>query len=702
MSTDTPKPSPDARAAQQAAFRAAQQALQTRTQPSPPAAPPANALASVAEDDDPNMPLVPGTTGALVSADTLDAARAVLTEPQRVCEIVRYTYVAPDPFEGFPAERAHALAPLLSGGEQGFGLSRLPSEFHRLDGNAKLDYLLDLPDPALTLQALPAEEFVFLLKDVGLSDAGSLLSLATPHQMQTLVDLEVWDADEIDRLRFAHLLALALDAGAETTERFVAAQEDGLLCHFVSGSARVYESAEEAEEELPEDWEQFIAPDGTMVVGLPFGDEAVGPIRALLDAIFRVDIERGRRVLRATRWELRMSMQEDLYETRNKRVAGHGFPARDEAQEIYRFVSPAEAKAHALELLAGEGADEGAAVPFVPEALSARTDLVLHGLHGAPFLARAVTHCTGEERERLQLGLVHLAYHLQAARAARPSETAELPRWTRHAILTADMGLDWLADGDVERGAALLRVMPLRELFGVGHSLVVVLHHRAVRLRRRLGGQLDAVGPELAPMVAALCQPLPERPEPRAPQTAPPVGIPEDVDQDAPTPPSTRPYERLSELSEARALLAGLETAVDVVERLGDAPLATVLSRLAIDMSGDSGDALTLTSLLASAIAWSVLEGQAKVAVIPMDDARRFLVTAFEGPTGYRKVKGELRNALSRALLANPALNDADLGPMEGLLNRTLTRLDTELGGLDPTGPLDARFIGAALAIAAD
>ena len=556
-----------------------------------------------------------------------------------------------------------------------------------------MDYILDLPDPNQTIQALPAEEFVFLVKDLGVSDAGALLTMASPRQLQVLVDLDVWDGDEIDRLRFAHVLAVAMTAGPDTTERLLAAQEDGLLCHFVSGSARVYETAEEAEEQLPEDWEQFIAPDGTMVVGLPMDDEAHAPIRAILDGVFRVDIKRGRRILRATRWELRSSMQEDLYETRNKRLADHGFPARSEALETYQFISPAEALERADALLRGEAEGLEAVRPFIPEARRARTDLALSGLAGAPFLARAVAACEPEQQARLQLATVLLAYRIQAARAERPSETDELSGWTRHAVLTANLGLEWLSRGELERGTALLRVAPFSELFRVGHSRVVTLHHRAMRLRRRLGGDVDAVGRGLSPWLAGLCRPLPMRPMPADGRRLDQLDDPEHRRG------ADRPYESQAELDEATRLLRGVEGGVALLETIGGDTVANMLQRLSLQLSDDRGQDLSLTSLLGTVIAWALLEGEPQVEPLSAAQVQQLLDEAFEGPSGGRKVRASLRRAMHTALLLNPDLEDDALEAVEHLLNVTLERLDQELGGLDPKATLDLRFIGGALAI---
>lgn len=693
----------------EALFRQAQQALQSRAlaaaDPADVALPPS--VLPTGHDEaggDDDMPLMVGASGYMVRADTLDAARAALADPERVGDLVRQTYVAPDPYEEFPLERKQALAPLLAHGEQGFGLSRLPAEFHGMTGTEKLDYLLGLPEPAVVLQALPAEEFTFLLKDIGLSDASPLLALASPRQMQTLVDLDVWQGDEIDRRRFAHLLAVAVNANQETVDRFLASQEDALLCTFISGSARVYESAEEAEQQLPEDWESFISPDGTMVVGTPMGDPAVPPIRVILESVYRVDLMRGRRILRASRWELPISMEEDLYETRNKRNDDHGFPPKEKAREVYNFVSPAEAREQADRLLAGDHAEMGEALPFIPDELEARADLALHGLAGAPFLAKAAALCSEETHSRLQLAMVRLAYELQAARAERPSETDELPTWSRHALLTANMGLSWLARDDAERGAALLRLTPLRELFRVGHSLVVALHHRAIRLRRRLGGRVELAGPELGRLLAGLCRALPERPIPQVASAAQEfdAGRMADGEDEGAQKPQFRPFERREELAEAGALLAGLEATVGLLEGLSGDALPTVVARLSLEMVEGVDEELELTSLLATAIAWTVVDGSPRLTALAPSTARRFLREGFTGPVGARRVKPALRAALSRSLLANPELSDAEVAPLEGFVERTLARLDDELGGLDPAAELDARFAGTALILATE
>ena len=193
--------------------------------------------------------------------------------PPRVVERLVALGVAPDPYEGEEQARALALAPLLDG-DNAFGLLRLGASWRARSGNEKLDFLLALPDPEATVQALAAEEFVFLAKDIGTADTAALLTLASPAQLQATIDLDSWRHDLFDRERFAHWVAVCAQAGEMALDRFIASQQSAVLTCFLGGSVQVFENREDADEAIPMGQEVFSSPDGAFLRRMmmsPFG-----------------------------------------------------------------------------------------------------------------------------------------------------------------------------------------------------------------------------------------------------------------------------------------------------------------------------------------------------------------------------------------------------------------------------------------------
>ena len=210
--------------------------------------------------------------------------------PALVVELVAQRGTAPDPYEDDAEARALALAPLLDG-DRPFGLLRMGSEWLGRSGNEKLNFLLSLPDPEATIQALAQEEFVFLAKDIGTADSAALLTLASPGQLQATVDLDGWRLDRMDRDRFARWFTVCSQAGEIAIDRFVASQQSGLLTLFMAASIRVFENREDAEELMPEDAEIFSSPDNAFLLAADPNDRFLPVIRDLIASLYRIGVE---------------------------------------------------------------------------------------------------------------------------------------------------------------------------------------------------------------------------------------------------------------------------------------------------------------------------------------------------------------------------------------------------------------------------
>ncbi|GEM_PF-2706149 len=616
--------------------------------------------------------------------------RQVEHNPGAIAEAVQRDGTGPDRWQDDPQGRALALSPLLEG-RTVFGLARLGTTWQLRTGNEKLDFLLSLPDPEATVQALACEEFVFLAKDIGNSDCAALLTLASPEQLQATVDLDAWPLDRFSHDRFAHWLSVVSQAGTATVDRFVASQATAVLTYFVSGSVRVFEDREEAEVHMTTDREVFTSPDGAFVLIADPEDDRLPAVRILIDSIYRIGVEYGRRVLRAIRWELPASLEDDLQDRRDRRVATHGFTSRYQAREAYDWSQAADLPDRLDVALAAQDEPQPDLLRPWTEG-GQRTGLALSRVSGSSFLSRALEACSESVRQRLEVAFTRLAYRIQSARAAGPAEIDELHTWTRHAVCTCDIGLESLCGGDLDKATAALEHIPLVDLFRAGHGAVVRLHHSARRLRRDIGGDegLHLLDDDGADKVRALLRGLPE--------LATGTAMPDSADESRQVVVS-RPFESLAEVRSSGRELRRMNAAVALVRRLADASPIDAVQLLADDLPNGVSDDLRLSSLVGTVIAWTILDGKPRLLPLAARDVQRFLAVAFDGIGGHRKIRKELRAALIRALVSSPHISDDDVTPIEELVAHVLGRLDEELGGLDPTADVDPRFVGTAVAV---
>lgn len=104
-----------------------------------------------------------------------------------------------------------------------------------------LNSLIELPDLAGTLQALPAPLFAALVRQVGVEDAGELIALATPEQLVQAFDEDLFvseragERESLDVGRFVTWLEVLLEAGDEVAARRIAELDEDLVALALGG-----------------------------------------------------------------------------------------------------------------------------------------------------------------------------------------------------------------------------------------------------------------------------------------------------------------------------------------------------------------------------------------------------------------------------------------------------------------------------------
>ncbi len=553
---------------------------------------------------------------------------------------------AADPYADDPQARALALAPLFDS-DEARTLWTVGG-----DGAARLELLLDQPDPAAVVQALPPQDFAWLVRDVGENDAPELLALASPRQLQAVVDFSAWRGPGLHGDAVLTWLAVAEAAGLEVAERFVVAQEDGVLCLALLEHLRAIPDHAEVEAELPDDGEVFLSPDGAFRLIADPADPLLPAARRLVDLLFAHDLLRARAVTKGLYWELPAQLADDVEQSWTARMEELGLHSPVEARAIYAYRDPL-AWQRSLERNVAEGA-----LPLpdtaAPAAAVGQFGLAVASARQPPLFAQAMARLTAAEAARVATAAQVLAYRAHAANAASIGHIEELPRWSRHALTTVALALHHGCGGDVGVAADLLRAWPLADLFAVGHSLVVIQVHRARRLRTALGGEAGValLAADDATFLRNLLGRLP-------------------LVQDGPT---WRPVETPADLAALAQRLADLEALQQILAPTGAGWRLDALPKGA-----------SLQMLLATALAWRAL-GQPP-SQQPLDAAavRALVGTAF--------ARGRWRADVRLALAAGPeALRPA--------VTAALDALEAELGSLDAAGAIDLRFIGDVVLLA--
>jgi len=104
-----------------------------------------------------------------------------------------------------------------------------------------LNRLIEVPDLARALQALPVQTFAALVRKIGLEDAGELVALATSEQLAHAFDEDLFvsehagQRESLDVGRFAVWLEILLEAGDEVAANRVAELDEDFVAHALSG-----------------------------------------------------------------------------------------------------------------------------------------------------------------------------------------------------------------------------------------------------------------------------------------------------------------------------------------------------------------------------------------------------------------------------------------------------------------------------------
>jgi hypothetical protein len=306
---------------------------------------------------------------------------------------------------------------------------------------------------------LPPAELCFVVKAIGLADAGWLLEHASEEQIATAVDLDAWSGRLPDRGRLGVWLAALGAAGEETLLRAARGLDFELLVYELRARISVVLTGRDEFVDLPSG---ALSLDGQFhLIPRESGDD-LEDVLALLQTLFQHDYWFYHRLLQAVDMELDDDLEEWALRWRSGRLQDLGFPPLDDAKRIYAYLKPGQlaelpAEPHALEV--GEWP-----LPVFMPVLPVGRDAEL-------LLFRALAALPEAERRPLLFAFLALVNRVAVADALPLGDAETLPQATEKAARLASRGLAHVA---TERGvtpAEALRRGTLERLFRVGANL---------------------------------------------------------------------------------------------------------------------------------------------------------------------------------------------------------------------------------------
>jgi hypothetical protein len=355
-----------------------------------------------------------------------------------------------------------------------------------------VDSLLSRPDATRLLRATPIQPLYLLIKSLGLADAHELIAMCLPEQIQGLIDLDVWDRDELKSGQLGAWLSHLVELPPQRCASHVRKLDPELVTTFLANQVRVYDLSEE---DLVPDEPQgmfYETPDRFFVIDiLPSQDgdsDRAVLIHRLLEHLYRGDLDLARAVVNAARWDSGAETEELAYRFRSGRIADLGFVEYYDALRIYQEVDPkakppakttAATHKHPAQHAAGDVKGTGPG-GFLDAESGLWVQLVPQLGQPSSLLYRVTSGLDESERNDLLQELVYLGNQAMSADRVPMDDLAQTEQTLQRTAGYLLLGLAQLCGqkgaqaGSAHESAVaidMLRSVPLAYLFRLGHSL---------------------------------------------------------------------------------------------------------------------------------------------------------------------------------------------------------------------------------------
>lgn len=343
-----------------------------------------------------------------------------------------------------------------------------------LPAKTRQERILASPRSLDLVRGLSSESLFYTLKEIGLTDAGGLLGLASPEQVRDMMDLDCWRKDRLDGQRLLSWLMFLDEAGSGKLAEWALQADVELLVWLVKRHCEVVRKAD-IEHEPDFNPGRYFSFDDQYLLRF-VGDEE--PILGLLLERLRVlDYRFYTHILEQTLFELETQLEEEALRWRMARLADRGYPDFEQARELFRIVPPHTVRPERYPrtgLPPSRSRDTEAVIP--PD------HAVLLVSEARSFFGTALAAAEPAIRERLSIELAYLTNQVVMAEACDTGELSEIRRCAELVCDVLNIGLEYAAQGDPDRAAQLVQDSQLHAFFQIGWSLVLGLYQRAKHL----------------------------------------------------------------------------------------------------------------------------------------------------------------------------------------------------------------------------
>ncbi|MDY6824081.1 MAG: DUF6178 family protein [Thermodesulfobacteriota bacterium] len=351
-----------------------------------------------------------------------------------------------------------------------------------LPAREAMDMILDAKDAMPMVHSFAEQDFYFLVNEIGPHDAIELLSLASNKQWEYMLDVSVWQQDEIHIDSVVQWFDLLMRADANRFRKWMITDKAPFLELFLYYNLEV--GMLEHDQDPSVFGPEFFTFDDLYYVrfvkkgkcGMDT-DEKADDFRqkvlyGFLKRLAEQDYEAYMEVLFYTANVLPAEAEEEAYRLRNVRLAEKGLLPFEEAVGVYRYVRRADQ-------LPEKGAPAGILdakmpVPFSPTTMIDRTTV---------FSQALACIDSQEALQELQTEFAALCNRIAVSDRMAVKEKKDLAHVVDKACGYIHIGLQEVIEGDAPpdagEAAALMGRYFITDIFRLGYSAVSTLKRQA-------------------------------------------------------------------------------------------------------------------------------------------------------------------------------------------------------------------------------
>jgi len=357
-----------------------------------------------------------------------------------------------------------------------------------LPPESALDAILDSPHAPALVQSIPEGDLHLLVNEIGAEDALPLLSMASDDQWSYILDMEIWDGDQIASASFTSWLNHLMEADPErlTGSFFESHLEDMALYLFKNVEVKIAGTNIDPEE-ADDSWDTFDrefffrpinAPD--IAASESYIHDREGILLRFLEHLASQDYSRYLEIMLEAAAVMPSEAEEYVYRLRNERLAERGFLPFEKATGIYQPLASLD-----VEQLVGRS---DVTKPKSASRYSSLLSLLQADRKGDVFNDALALIDNEETVLRIQEELAGLANQIITADRLKIRERDQLDAVVQKATGYTGIGLESIAsrDGqtDLRHAASLLGRLPLSVWFRIGYGLALKVKAQASRWYR--------------------------------------------------------------------------------------------------------------------------------------------------------------------------------------------------------------------------